>query len=240
MSTLTTWSPAGGLHSVGLRLLTCEIMHDQHECYEWFPSSLVHKHLVDQYTYDDRSPITAVTPPPISDHVACFNGDKQNRPIRPIPFSNGFVRIVEYDNDTSGEVHARLLTVCGINTRFLRRRSERLALPSKKKKYHPVMDLTTVEEWTKDLVESPDYKQLSDIVTLRFEEFVTRHAATAAGEHALEEEEECKLVICVLLFRKIVPRRYIDCCFETGKLFCYALEAIKIVRKPYATETEKI
>jgi hypothetical protein len=215
----------------GVRSLSCEVFREERECFSWAPSTLFLKRTVAEY--DDDSPDTD------GDYITFFKDVDVMT-----PFTDGFVRIVEYVCSRNGVLTGRVIAMCRIELRCIRRHSERVRRDavhghtdtrrigwigrtcsspiSHSTTTIPVFDLTTLDDWTERVCSSPDYVALPPLVTLKFED---RLKDSTAREHRKEGR-----LTCAFVFRKVVPRRYIDCCFETGKLSCYALEAARIVR----------
>jgi hypothetical protein len=207
----------------GVRVLSLEVFREETDAFDWVPSTLFSKRPIKQSNYQKYEHIEDEGDP--KDYFTFYNR-RFDFPPHPIPFAEGCVRLVEYDENELGECEARLLTYCKFNLRCLRRKSERLKSMSRinNDMPPPVIDLTSVDKWSEEIRRSPDFADLPTLITLKFEEEVTSDVADTSTNGKIEH------LTIVLIFRKVVPRRYIDCCFETGKLFCYALKATRIVR----------
>ena len=154
---------------------------------------------------------------------------KTPKTTRSLPFDTGFVRLVDYYYDDHNEIQGRVIAYCPFRMKSIRRMSERVSLDEVADKQksdtaarnHPLVtfDLTTVDRWQSGLINSKDFRNLPLLAVLRF-------SNVSSLSTPCKEEN----VVCTLTFRKVVPRRYIDCAFDTGTLFCYALDTIRVTR----------
>lgn len=107
------------------------------------------------------------------------------------------------------------------------------------------LDLTTTDTWASAIAASPDFASLPPVEFVRFNDVIwtSLREKTAPGEkdthiqaeEAEMEEEEEKVPEkfgLVLVFRKVLPRRFIDCCYDSGRLFCYEFDAARVTRAP--------
>lgn len=141
----------------------------------------------------------------------------------PVKSENPCVRIIEHHVLQDGRTNKRklrdafLMTFVSFNLPIITRASERLRESSRfdSHSHPPCMDLTTLDIWQHDIQNSDDFQNLPETLMVNFE------------DKALDEKETIE---CTVYFQRVCPRRYVDCCMDTGTLFCYALKGAEFKR----------
>lgn len=81
------------------------------------------------------------------------------------------------------------------------------------------LDLTTTDEWEMVLSITEDFVCLPPVLSLAF-----RWGSISEKGHNYHTTVS-------IIFRKRIPRRYIDCCFDSGHLFCYAVDSVRFIKE---------
>jgi hypothetical protein len=101
----------------GIRLLSLEVFREEKDAFDWVPSTLYSKRPITTCKYQNFNYVEEEEEDP-KVYVTFYNRNG-DFPPHPIPFSEGCVRLVEYDENELGECEARLLTYCKFKLRHL-------------------------------------------------------------------------------------------------------------------------
>jgi len=134
------------------------------------------------------------------------------------------MRIIEYNmvkmwghrhnRPMTSLVGAHIVASCILELPYVVREREVLRMPatSTSPKKTTVMDLTTLDEWSDDVARSTDFQRLPEHLHVTFEDYI----------------DNDNKIFCAVYLDRVVPRRYVDCCLDTGALFCYTISSLNV------------